>query len=169
MYRPAQVPQPLTKAMFTNKHVVIAMLVAPVLAIMAWFAVDYFIGERPHAAKAGATYTLIAKSSCRYESGRCDLVNGDFEITLRATGVTPDAVALELVSKHALEGATVGLVEAGSAPSTAQMAPTDDKATRWMATLPHPAERESALRVAAVAGGATYYAEVPVVFMHLDI
>jgi hypothetical protein len=31
--------------MFTNKHVIIAMLVAPLLAIMAWFAVDYFIGK----------------------------------------------------------------------------------------------------------------------------
>jgi len=71
--------------MFTNKHVIIAMLVAPVLAIMAWFAVDYFIGERPHAAKEGAAYTLIAKSNCRYDSGQCDLENSDFKLNLRPT------------------------------------------------------------------------------------
>jgi hypothetical protein len=31
--------------MWTNKHVIIAMLVAPVLAIMAWFAVDYLVAR----------------------------------------------------------------------------------------------------------------------------
>ena len=154
--------------MFTNKHVVVAMLVAPVLAIMAWFAVDHFVGERPHAAQPGATYTLIAKSNCRYDSGQCDLVNGDFEITLRATAVTSDGVDLELVSKHTLEGATIGLVAPELQEAPAQMAPTDANATRWTAALRRPPDLAASLRVAVVADGATYYAEVPVVFLQLE-
>jgi NADH:ubiquinone oxidoreductase subunit 3 (subunit A) len=61
--------------MFKNWHVIIAMIVAPILAVLAWFAVDYFVAERPHAAKEGAAYSLIAKSNCRYDSGQCDLEN----------------------------------------------------------------------------------------------
>ena len=81
--------------MFSNKHVLVAMLVAPVLAIMAWFAVDYFVAERPHAAEEGATYTLLAKSNCRYASGKCDLENADFELTIR-----PSMRTATVRSKH---------------------------------------------------------------------
>lgn len=153
--------------MFANKHVVVAMLVAPVLAIMAWFAVDRFAGERPHAAKPGAAYTLVAKSNCRYESGRCELVNGDFEIALQAGDISSSGFTLQLVSKFALEGATVGLVAPGVPQAPARMAPADDDATRWSASLPRPADTGSSLRLAVVADGTTYYAEVPVVFLTL--
>lgn len=144
------------------------MLVAPVLAILAWFAVDRFVGERPHAAKPGATYSLVARSNCRYDSGQCDLVNGEFEITLRATDVTDASVALELVSKHSLEAATLGLVETDASDDPVRMAPAGSDATRWAAGLPRPTSPESSLRVAVVADGATYYAQVPVVFLRLE-
>ena len=51
--------------MWKNKHVVVAMLVAPILAILAWFAVDSMVAERAHSAKPGASYKLVAKSNCR--------------------------------------------------------------------------------------------------------
>ncbi len=39
--------------LLTNKHVVIAMLVAPVLAVIAYFAVDASVSEAPKAAQPG--------------------------------------------------------------------------------------------------------------------
>ena len=78
--------------MFKNKHVVIAMLVAPVLSILAWLAVDYFISERPHVAESGATYALIAKSNCRYDSGQCDLENSDFSLSMRRGGIANNSM-----------------------------------------------------------------------------
>lgn len=154
--------------MFKNKHVVVAMLVAPVLAIMAWFAIDHFVGEKPHAAKPGGTYSLLARSNCRYDSGQCDLVNGDFELTLRPMEITSSSVSIELVSKHALQRATIGVFtgDAGAPPSA--MAAADATSTRWSASISRPASDDSALRIAVVAGGATYYAEVPVVFLGLE-
>ncbi len=59
--------------MFRNKHLILAFLIAPVLAIIAWFSVDYFVAEKPHSAKPGASYELIAKPNCRRFSRRCDL------------------------------------------------------------------------------------------------
>ena len=152
--------------MFKNKHVVVAMLVAPVLAIMAWFAVDQLVAEKPHAAKPGEAYSLLARSNCRYDSGQCDLVNGDFEITLRPTSVAESSVDIELVSKHALQSATIGLADAGAPPSA--MAATDAAAVQWTAAISRPAGDDAMLRIAVIAEGTTYYAEVPVVFLRFE-
>ena len=38
---------------YKNKHVVVAMLVAPVLALIGYFSVDALVAEKPHAAQAG--------------------------------------------------------------------------------------------------------------------
>jgi len=154
--------------MFKNKHVVVAMLVAPVLSILAWFAVDYFVSERPHAAKIGTTYSLIAKSNCRYDSGQCDLENGEFELTLRPTEIGESMITLNLESRFALQQATVGLVNNGIETEPSGMVSAGTGATDWSTMLARPQSDESTLRIAVVAQGATYYAEVPIVFMQLD-
>jgi len=153
--------------MFKNKHVVIAMLVAPVLSIMAWFAVDYFLSERPHAAKEGAAYTLIAKSNCRYDSGQCDLENADFKISIRPMSVTSSSVQLELNSAFPLQSATLGLVNNDTpAPPTA-MRVTTGEALRWTARIDRPSGESSTIRVAVTSDGSTWYAEIPVIFLRL--
>ncbi len=151
--------------MFKNKHVVIAMLVAPVLAIMAWFAVDYFVGERPHAAKPGSAYTLVAKSNCRYASGQCDLENADFKLTIRPEMVSASSVALTLTASHGLQSAAMGLVEGDNTQPPAPMTRTDDTGTEWQGLLPGPGSDDATIRVAVTANDATWYAEVPVVFL----
>lgn len=153
--------------MFKNKHVVVAMLVAPVLAIMAWFAVDYFIGERPHAAKDGAAYTLVAKSNCRYDSGQCDLGNSDFSLSLRPVSVTAVSIQLELTSAFPLESAALGLVDNGAELLPSPMSSMANDALRWTAQIDRPSRADAAIRLAVTAQGATWYAEVPVVFMRL--
>ncbi len=152
--------------MWKNKHVVVAMLVAPVLAIIAWFAVDQIVAEKPHAAQPGEAYSLLARSNCRYDSGQCDLVNGDFELTLRPSDMAAASVGIELVSKHALETATIGLADAGASPFA--MAATDSSALRWTASIARPVPDNSSLRIAVIAEGTTYYAEVPVVFLRFE-
>lgn len=151
--------------MFKNKHVVIAMLVAPVLAIMAWFAVDYFVGERPHAATPGSAYTLVARSNCRYTSGQCDLENADFKLSIRPGMVSASSIALTLSASHELQSAAMGLVDGDDTQPPAPMTRTDDAGTEWQALLPSPASDDASIRVAVTANGATWYAEVPVVFL----
>jgi len=51
--------------LLTNKHMIIAMLVAPVLAVLAWFAVGEFAGEQAHKAEAGREYPLVEQSILR--------------------------------------------------------------------------------------------------------
>ena len=151
--------------MFKNKHLIVAMLVAPVLAIMAWFAVDFFVAERPHAAKPGQTYTLIAKSNCRYASGQCDLENSDFKLTIRPGMLAASSVALTLTSSHSLQSAAMGIVAGDSAEPPAQLTRTKDDGKEWQGLLPQPGSATAQIRVAVTAQGATWYAEVPTVFL----
>ncbi len=151
--------------MWKNKHVVVAMLVAPVLAILAWFAVDYFVAERPQAAQEGATYRLVAKSNCRYASGGCDLENSEFKLAIRPEILTASSMALTLSSSHSLDSAAIGLVELGSAEAPAQMTQTDDGGQEWQALIARPDSTEAGIRIAVTAQGATWYAEIPVVWL----
>ena len=67
-----------------NKHTVMAMIITPMLAVIAYFATDHLVSEPPQEARPGQSYKLAAKSNCRYQSGICTLKNGDVEVRLQA-------------------------------------------------------------------------------------
>ena len=73
---------------------ILAMFVAPVLAIIAYFATDRIVSEKPHQAQQGNTYKLAAKSNCRYKSGQCTLHNGDVQVNVRVEQVSTAAIRL---------------------------------------------------------------------------
>ena len=89
--------------MFTNKHVVIALIVGPILAILAWIGVGQIAGEKAAVAVAGNSYPLVEKSDCRYESGHCKLENEDFKLVLLLEQRGIDTM-LVLQSAQVLEG-----------------------------------------------------------------
>jgi len=151
--------------MLKNKHLTVAMLVAPVLAIMAWFAVDYFIGERPHAAKEGAAYTLIAKSNCRYDSGQCDLENSDFKLSIRPISFAAGTIELEMTSEYPLQSAALALVDGADSRPPAPMTSAAGDGLRWSTRISQSQGDNSTIRIAVTAQGATWYAEVPTVFL----
>lgn len=152
--------------MWKNKHVVVALLVAPLLSILAWFAVGNFVGEEPKVAEPGAVYKLIARSNCRYDSGECDLVNNEFKVTLLPVQVLPGVTELTLDSEFALDQATIALVvDDVETPGIA--APRDfQKPTKaWTVTIPATVVHGAHLRVAVSAQESLYYIEAPVAFM----
>ena len=151
------------ESVWTNKHVIVALLVAPVLAIMAWFAVDRFIGERPHAARKGTTYLLVAKSSCRYASGQCELENGELKLSIRPQSRDADSIRLIMTASRALDSALVGTTGHETPQQMARIG--GDAGTKWLAILRLPRSGEASLRIAVTAQGATWYAEVPTVFL----
>ncbi|MEE4145473.1 MAG: hypothetical protein V2I26_11780 [Halieaceae bacterium] len=149
---------------FTNKHVIIAMIVAPVLAILAWVGVGQFAGETPQAPVAGKSYPLVEKSNCRYASGACDLENEDFRLRLTLTGV--DSLA-ELVVRSAvpLDGVVLGIGLPEHEPEPTPMRATDGQGLEWhlvVGRIPGPQER---IRVVAIADGSSYFAEASTAFL----
>lgn len=151
--------------MWKNKHVVVALIVAPILSVLAWYAVGHLAGEKPEAAEPGNTYKLVARSNCRYASGSCDLHNADFKLTLEPEMLAATSVAMTMTASHPLQSAALALVDGGSAPEPSPMTPAADDGTRWQTLLPRPASPDATIRVAVTAQGAAWYAEVPVVFL----
>lgn len=152
--------------MWKNKHVVVALIVAPILSIMAWYAIGQLAGEKPAAAEPGKTYKLVARSNCRYASGSCDLHNAGFQLTIEPDMLTASSVALTMTSSHALQGAALGLVESSTAEGEpSPMTPSGNDGMRWQGLIPRPASSDQRIRVAVIAQGATWYAEVPVIFL----
>jgi len=152
--------------MWKNKHVVVALLVAPILSILAWYAVDTWVGEKPQAAEAGGAYKLVARSNCRYESGKCDLVNNDFKLTLLPGNRVTGATDLSIDSEFELDQVTLALVvNDAETTATAESRDFQEPSKSWSVTIPATAEPGAILRVAVTARESLYYAEVPVTFM----
>ena len=150
--------------MFKNKHVIVAMLVAPLLAILAWFAVGEFAGEKPKAAVAGQTYPLVEQSNCRYDSGACDLENEDMRlrVTLVQTG---SRYHLQLSSSYDLEGVLMAISVGGIDGRPAAMEASDAEGKLWRLPLGELPRDDSRLRVAARASGSNYYGDISTTFL----
>jgi hypothetical protein len=147
----------------TNKHVVIAMIVAPILAVMAWFATGQFAGETPQAAVPGQSYPLVEKSNCRYPSGACDVENEG--LRLRLTAGEAGGNELLLTSSHPLDGVVLGVGSADEETEPAAMRAADGQRLEWRLQLgaaPLPVQR---IRLVALAAGSSYFADVGTTFL----
>ena len=156
--------------MWKNKHVVVAMLVAPLLAILAWYGVDSIVAERAESAKPGELYPLVARSNCRYESGQCDLINNEFKLVIRAVEGPPGKTTLALESEFSLANARLSLVS-GDTEVLATVVPgrPSDIPAQWIVTIASSATPAAILRVGVSVQQSIYFAEVPVVFLQPQI
>jgi hypothetical protein len=149
-----------------NKHFVVALLVAPILALISYFSVDAAVSEKPHAAKSGSEYQLVEKPNCRYSSGHCQLKNGDFELELKGTWQDDVHLQLELESEFPLEGVVAVQIDpTDSQAIPAQMIALNDSRTRWGMTLVNPSIEQSRIRLAASSNKTLYYGDAGLAFV----
>ncbi len=153
--------------MFTNKHVVVAMIVAPILSVLAWIGIGQLTGEQPHVAQPGQSYPLVEKSNCRYESGACDLENEDFQ--LRLTFYESDAgQELVLSASHPLQGVALAIQDQQEETPPAAMRASDGQGLTWrlaIAGRPGAAQR---IRLVARSGESSYFADASTTFLQPD-
>jgi hypothetical protein len=155
--------------MLKNKHLIVAMLVAPVLSILAYVGTDMALSEKPHAAKKGEVYKLRSKSNCRYTSGLCDMENGEFKVQFRSEDLTRDQLTLSMRSKLPLQGIKLSLVDKPEDEGTPlDMQVIDSENLNWTIALPAPASDESWLRVAIQANDTLYYCDTQTVFVKYE-
>ena len=155
---------------FKNKHLVVAMLVAPILAILAWYSIDVLVGEKPKPAEEGQSYPLVEKPNCRYGSGSCGLKNADFELQLSTRLMGSDRLELMLQSEFPLDGVVVSLVandQDEMAPEA--MRPRSKDGTAWSLDIAPPDPERHRLRLAASAKGAIYFGDVATKFTVLEV
>jgi len=150
-----------------NKHVIAALIIAPILSVLSYFAVDQIVSEKPHAAKAGAEYALVAKPNCRYASGKCGFKNGEFEvtITLAETGV---GTAINLESAVNLDGGKVSLALENATDEPVSFVQNDNSGKFWQAVIPTAYTGSEVLRIVLSAQEAIYYGDTVAAFGHYE-
>lgn len=150
----------------TNKHVVIALIVAPILAVISYFGVDYLVSEKPQRAVAGNSYPLIAQSNCRYTSGRCTLRNGDIQLQLRFS----DDNRFVVESSEALKGGYISFIgENEDSPKERNalklsLQTSSKEALQWYTNIKSQIGKHSILRLAIKVDESIYFAETSTVF-----
>ncbi|MEL7045916.1 MAG: hypothetical protein AAGL66_12960 [Pseudomonadota bacterium] len=149
--------------MFRNRQVITAMLVAPWLAVLAWFAAGALVGERPQPAQRGQSYPLVEKSSCRYPSGVCDLENRSLRLTLRAGDGAE--VTLKLDSSHALDQVLMTVAEADSDVAPRHMEAEDEFGRIWYLPLSRLPDAGMRIRLAASRSGSVFFADASTAFL----
>lgn len=157
--------------MFKNKHVIAALLIAPILSIISYFAVDSMVSEKPRQAESGQAYPLAEKPNCRYESGLCGLKNGDFQVELTAEPAGKGKLRLRLSSAHPLDNAGVAIVSGNEEQRTpVAMTSNTQSATEWIAMVPYEGDNpnQQRLRIALSANGTFYYAESSLAFIDYE-
>ncbi len=149
--------------MFRNKHVITAMLVAPLLAILTWFAVGALVGEKPKPAQRGQSYPLVETSSCRYASGVCELTNNDLRLTLRAG----DGVGfnLTLTSTHALDQVQMAVGAADSDTAPRLMMRGGDEGRSWYLPMSSAPAEGLRIRLVASRAGSAFFADASTAFL----
>lgn len=143
----------------------VALLVAPVLAIVAYFAVDYMVTETPHKAKAGGSYALVNKPNCRYASGKCELVNGDMKIRLALVARQQQYVTISISSDIPLQQVLMSSdLEQNALQKPTQAEAQDQAGKQWQITLLHTNPKQQ-LRLAVVAQESKYFSQVSSAFL----
>ena len=148
-----------------NKHLLIATLTAPVLGLLSYFAVDHFVGEKPHAAKAGQSYLLVEKPNCRYSSGNCGLKNSDFELDLSYERPNGGRLLLKLESEFPLDGVmlALGTSESEQDQPVPMQRMSNDNLT-WSLDIANPDPDHHRLYLVASSGQSLYYGDVATKF-----
>lgn len=158
------------KNFFTNKHVIAAMIVTPILAVLSYTLVDRLVAEKPHVAQAGSSYPLIAQSNCRFTSGQCDLKNSDFKVSL-SIDTQDGRNQLNLVSSHPIDGAVAGFEYADQATSAAAQPNSMtmlDAPTRWQIGAPDTVDKNTKVMLVLHSAGVKYFAETTMAFSKLE-
>jgi hypothetical protein len=148
-----------------NKHLLIATLTAPILGLLSYFAVDHFVGEKPHVAEAGQSYLLVEKPNCRRSSGACGLKNSDFELDLSYERRSGGRLLLKLESGFPLDGVMIA-VGAGESEQDqpVQMQPTGSDHLTWSLDIANPDPEYHRLYLVASSGQSFYYGDVATKF-----
>ena len=150
---------------FKNKHIVLASVMAPLLGLAAYFAVDALVAEKPHAAKAGQSYNLVEKPNCRRAGGTCGMKNGDFELELGFEELNEDQLFLKLNSLHALDKVMLAVVENETdekPPMEMRMAGEDG--LNWNLEINRPDPDRHRLRLVATSNQSFYFGDIALKF-----
>lgn len=149
-----------------NKHLIIAMLVAPILAVIAWFVTDRTVRPEAQTALAGETYELLARPNCRYESSKCELVNGDVKLTIEAVANSGNQnPSLKFTSTVPVEILRVEFLDSTNTTRDIVQHGNKNGLFELNGLVDTPLSEVTSIRLGLVSLGVNYYAETNTAFL----
>ena len=149
-------------SMLTNKHVLAALLVAPILAVLAWYGTGQLtddVEQQAAPAQGGASYPLVERPGCRYPGGKCGLSNEGFKLAI----VVQPTGQLRMTSAVPLDFVLVGL-ESEDDQGPVKALPVSAERDRWVHNFTVMPSSEDRLRVVAGVSGASLFGDVALAF-----
>ena len=147
-----------------NRHIALALVLAPLLSLLAWWATGPLLGQQPAPAQAGQSYPLVAKSNCRWSSGECHLENADIQLQL--TFLQAPRPVLIVVSSVPVDAVLVSVgVDANVRPQSLQSATGAGPSQEWRLPLAALPSSPAHIRLAVRAKGSSWYGETGLAFM----
>ena len=144
------------------------MIVAPILAIISYFAVDHYVAEVPHKAKQGQSYKMLVKPNCRWESGACDLINGELKIHITSDSQVYGLNRLFVDVSSDLKGIKFALVKVKNNTSKPQsMTSSNGSKISWQSPQINIIKSDYLQFVISV-NESIFYAQVPTVFIYKE-
>jgi len=154
---------------FKNRHVITSLIVAPILAIISYFAVDHYVSEVPHQAKDGQLYKMLAKPNCRWESGYCDLINGDLKIVITTDNKVYGRNQLFVKSTSDLKSVKFAVVSRkGDDSQPKSMSLSNANGLSWLSSQLN-INKSDYLQFVISVNESVFYAEIPAVFVYKEI
>lgn len=152
-------------SIFKNRHIQLAALMAPLLGLGTYYAVDMFVSEKPKPAQAGQSYLLVEKPNCRRSSGRCGLKNAEFELEFSFDSLGGNRLLLKLRSAYPLEGVLLAQMvnEKDEFQPTPMRAASPD-GLYWDMEIENPDPENRRLHLVASANGSMYFGDATLKF-----
>jgi len=149
----------------SNKHLLTAAIVTPILALLSYYAIGALVGEKPHVAEEGQSYQLVEKPNCRRSGGNCSLKNGDFELNLSAEWIDDDRLQLMLKSEFPLNGVLLAWVEKEVDENRpVEMRAVDEDGLIYSFEWRQPNPGHGRLRLVASSKGSLYFGDATTKF-----
>jgi hypothetical protein len=142
------------------------MIIAPILAVISWFAVDYYVKETPHKLKAGGNYKLQVKPGCRWGSGVCELTNNEVKFRLTATQNNYNTTIL-LHSSIELTGVQVALTSSATDITTRPSAMFSSDNVNYAINVDSIGDNQF-LQLIMAHGDTLFYATVPTIWIYKE-
>ena len=148
-----------------NKHLLIATLMAPILGLLTYFVVGSMVSEKPQAAQAGQSYTLVEMPNCRYSSGLCGLKNADFMLELSFDRLGGDQLLLKLRSEHPLDGVMLAqMVNENEESQPKPMRAEGGDGLNWSQEIWNPDPQKQRLHLVATSNDSFYIGDAALKF-----
>ena len=149
-----------------------SLIIAPILALISYFSVDFIVSEKPHKAVDGNFYKMRVNSNCRWDSGKCNIDNEDLNIEITGKYINikneqshktilKGILKLYITSNVSLNGIKIAFDKSKIQPISMD---NKENLYKWETSL-NNTENKKFINIVISANKSVFFANIPTVFI----